>query len=90
MKQRSKKRRNPGKKPLSEPATVFQVNLMKRYSPDKIVSVHAPLTLLDYDGPSNMKGKSLVASMANKLLKNMSKKASDYRIKDYPFFPPFQ
>jgi protein MpaA len=86
-KYRKDKRRYPGKYALSEPETLFQVNLIKRYKPDKIISVHSPLTLLDYDGPADMKGKSLVASMANKLLLSMSKQARNYQIKDYPFFP---
>lgn len=48
---RSDPRRNPGPSPLSEPEVVFQINLIKRYHPDKIISVHSPLTMLDYDGP---------------------------------------
>lgn len=83
---RSDKRRFPGKKPLSEQSTVFQVNLIKRYNPDKIVSVHAPLTIIDYDGPS--KGpKEIHSHVPNQLLIQMSKDASGYRIKNYPFFP---
>ena len=62
------------------------MNLIKRYSPDKIVSVHAPLTILDYDGPEEHgHGKHFHA--ANQLLVQMSKDASGYRIKNYPFFP---
>ncbi|MDA9793116.1 M14 family zinc carboxypeptidase [Bacteriovoracaceae bacterium] len=78
----SQKRRYPGKKPLSEPEVIFQVNLIKRYRPNKVISVHAPLTLLDYDGPVMSKTET----QARDLLLNMSKKASGYKIKDYPFF----
>lgn len=78
-------RRFPGHKALSEPETVFQVNLIKKYRPHKIISVHAPLTLLDYDGP-RLAGKTVV-SLGEKLLKTMSKKAYNYKIKNYPFFP---
>lgn len=81
------KRRNPGVNPLSEPEVVFQVNLIKRYSPDKIISVHSPLTLLDYDGPSLPAGNGLDGGKAHELLIQMSKDASGYNIKDYPFFP---
>lgn len=81
------KRRNPGTKPLSEPEVVFQVNLIKRFSPDKIVSVHSPLTLLDYDGPSLAATNGLDGNKAQELLIQMSKDASGYKIKDYPFFP---
>jgi murein peptide amidase A len=78
---RSDKRRYPGDKALSEQETVFQVNLIKRYKPNKIISVHAPLTIIDYDGPHKKKAKN-----ANQLLMQMSNDASGYRIKDYPFY----
>lgn len=83
-KYRSSKRRYPGKKPLSEQETIFQVNLIKLYKPDKILSVHAPLTLIDYDGPTleHERGQS-----GNQLLKKMSELAGNYKVKDYPFFP---
>lgn len=87
---RSDKRRFPGNKPLSEQETYFQVNLIKRYKPDRIISVHAPLTILDYDGPSVTHSDHRhheVALSAKHLLVQMSKKAQDYRIKNYPFFP---
>ena len=87
---RKDKRRFPGNKPLSEPETYFQVNLIKRYNPNRIISVHAPLTILDYDGPSVANaphGHHEVALSAKHLLVQMSKKAKDYKIKNYPFFP---
>jgi len=81
-------RRYPGEKSLSEPEVVFQVNLIKRYSPDKIISVHAPLTLLDYDGPKELQAKGEAGKEgATELLIQMSKKANDYKITNYPFFP---
>lgn len=81
------KRRNPGEKPNSEPEVVYQVNLIKRYNPDKIVSVHSPLTLLDYDGPSTSITNGMDGIKAHELLIQMSRDASGYNIKDYPFFP---
>jgi protein MpaA len=80
------RRRNPGTVPLSEPEVVFQVNLIKRYKPDKIISVHSPLTMLDYDGPNKISG-IIDGNKAQELLIQMSKDASDYRIENYPFFP---
>ena len=77
---RSDKRRNPGKKPLSEPEVLFQMNLIRRYRPNRIISVHAPLTLLDYDGPTTTNAK-------NRLLIQMSKYAKGYKVKNFPFFP---
>lgn len=81
------KRRNPGMKPNSEPEVTFQINFVKRYNPDKIVSVHSPLTLLDYDGPTILAKNGLDGKKAHELLLQLSKDASDYNIKDYPFFP---
>ncbi len=80
------KRRNPGTSALSEPEVVFQINLIKRYNPDKIISVHSPLTLLDYDGPNKVTG-IIDGTKAQELLIQMSKDASDYRVENYPFFP---
>ncbi len=81
---RSDPRRFPGKRPLSEPEVVYQVNLIKRYGPNKIISVHAPLTLLDYDGPEKHDHHHM---SANQLLVTMSKQAKGYKILNYPFFP---
>jgi protein MpaA len=80
------KRRNPGLNAGSEPEVVFQINLIKRYGPDKIISVHAPLTMLDYDGPSSIV-TGVDGAKAHELLIQMSKDASDYKIENYPFFP---
>jgi protein MpaA len=80
------KRRNPGTSPGTEPEVVFQMNLIKRYGPDKIISVHSPLTLLDYDGPNTIVS-TVDGSKAEELLIQMSKDASDYKIENYPFFP---
>ncbi len=81
---KSDKRKFPGKKAASEQETIFQMNLILRYKPNKIVSVHAPLTLLDYDGPSltNESGKP-----AKALLEGMSEKSSNYKVSNYPVFP---
>lgn len=80
---RKDKRRYPGRYALSEQETIFQVNLINRYRPNKIISVHAPLTLLDYDGPTfgNVTGKA-----AKELLIQMSNSAGKYKVSNYPFF----
>jgi protein MpaA len=77
-------RRYPGKYALSEQETIFQVNLINRYKPQKVVSIHAPLTLLDYDGPAFSKDEGQVAKQ---LLIQMSDSAGKYKISNYPFFP---
>lgn len=81
------KRRNPGLTANSEPEVVFQINLIKRYGPDKIISVHSPLTMIDYDGPGTIVIGAIDGNKAHDLLSKMSKDAADYRIEDYPFFP---
>ncbi len=85
---RSDPRRFPGDKPMSEPETLTQVNMIKRYAPQKIISVHAPLTILDYDGPVELTPRfEKVGSRASDLLVQMSRKADGYEVRNYPFFP---
>ena len=42
----------PGPTAQSEPEVRFVVDTIERWKPDLVVSVHAPYSLLDYDGPS--------------------------------------
>ncbi|MFO7570870.1 MAG: M14 family murein peptide amidase A [Smithellaceae bacterium] len=51
-KAKKNKRYYPGPKAASEQETLFQIALMKRFKPQKILSVHSPLNFFDYDGPS--------------------------------------
>ena len=48
---RYNKRRYPGPGPASEPETKYIVEQMKDFSPDAVISVHAPHGVIDYDGP---------------------------------------
>ena len=41
-----------GRAALSEPETRFIFQLIRQYTPDRIVSIHQPLACIDYDGPS--------------------------------------
>lgn len=52
VKAKSNARYYPGKKPASEPETLFQMALIHRFKPNKILSIHSPLNFFDYDGPS--------------------------------------
>ena len=52
-KMKKNKRYYPGTKPSSEQETQFQVALIKKFKPQKILSVHSPLNFYDYDGPSS-------------------------------------
>ena len=45
-------RRFPGRSPLSEPESRFIEQQLDAFSPDLIVSIHAPLGVLDFDGPA--------------------------------------
>jgi protein MpaA len=81
---KSDKRKFPGHSPASEQETIFQMNLILRYKPNKVISVHAPLTLLDYDGPSLISEGNKGAKL---LLEQMSNKASGYKVSNYPIFP---
>jgi protein MpaA len=49
---RSDPRRFPGTHPVSEPETLFQQELIRQVKPQKILSIHAPLNFMDYDGPT--------------------------------------
>jgi protein MpaA len=80
-------RRFPGLEAMSEPEVVFQVQLIREFAPKKIISVHAPLSMLDYDGPVDEHTGGKVGARANELLIQMSGRARGYRIKNYPFFP---
>lgn len=81
---RKDKRKFPGTKAGSEAETIFQMNLIKRYKPNKVISVHAPLTILDYDGPSL---RAEAGKSAKELLEQMSHKSSGYKVSNYPIFP---
>ncbi len=47
----SNPRRYPGTGPLSEPESQWLDDEIKSFRPDVIVSIHAPLEVLDFDGP---------------------------------------
>ena len=46
-------RRYPGPNAVSEPETNWIVDEINRFSPDVIISVHAPHGVVDYDGPED-------------------------------------
>lgn len=79
----------PGYFPNSEIETLFQVKLIDRLKPRKIVSIHAPLGFLDYDGPGDQKPRVVTETekQAKHLVKKVSKDSKNYRIVDYSFFP---
>ncbi len=48
----SKKRFFPGREPASEKETQIVMELIDRYKPDRIVSIHAPLRVNNFNGPA--------------------------------------
>ncbi len=89
----SKKKRDPryfpGYFPNTEIETFFQMQLIDFYRPDKILSIHAPLGFLDYDGPGDQKFRTLSESerQAKQLPHAISEKSKNYRVVDYSFYP---
>lgn len=90
-----KRRRNadprhfPGAAPETEQGTRFQVDLMSRLQPDKVVSIHSPLGFLDYDGPGDNKRQNLsdFEKKARDLAYVVSRNSNNYRVLDFAFYP---
>ncbi len=53
-------RYNPGKEPASEPETRIAMDLVEMYKPARIISIHTPLEVVNFDGPA----KELAEMMA--------------------------
>ena len=79
----------PGYFPNSEIETIFQIQLIDRFHPDKILSVHAPLGFLDYDGPGSGIFRPLTQTerKAKRLVKAISESSQNYKVVDYTFYP---
>ncbi len=85
----------PGYLPNSEIETIFQIDMIDRFRPRKIISLHAPLGFLDYDGPGDQKSALHVQSKplnssfedTKKIVQVISKSTANYRIVDYAFYP---
>lgn len=69
----------PGEKAATEPEVLFQKWLIDEFSPSKILSIHAPLNFLDYDGPQDSEGVDFTKSYveACEEMKGAVKKAAD-------------
>ncbi len=92
---RSSIRKYPGSVGGSEIETKFQMDLIERYKPDKIVSIHSPYGWLDVDSPNNivngdepdgydfrsflMKSKIVAAEM--------SKRSNNYKVINFRVYP---
>lgn len=85
-----RRRLYPGDRAASEPETLFQQWLIEEFNPNKILSVHAPLNILDYDGPNNGSAKDFsqkyIAACDN-LKREMEKRTSLLKFYGYGHFP---
>lgn len=80
---RSHPRRFPGFKPDSEPETVFQKKLIDEFKPEKIISIHAPLNVLDYDGPTQL----TLGDFPKEYIHQINELKSKVRAKSTGYFP---
>jgi protein MpaA len=51
-----------GSMPSSEPETRAVLELLDRYAPDRVVSIHQPLRCIDYDGPARALAEAMAAA----------------------------
>jgi protein MpaA len=51
-----------GESPLSEPESRTLMQLVCRYFPNRIISIHQPLSCVDYDGPAQQLAESMAAA----------------------------
>ena len=93
QRRKSRRRYFPGYFPNTEIETRFQQDLIKRFKPQKILSAHAPLGFLDYDGPEKLRAAKaffdlrVARARARGFVREVSKKTKNYRIVDYSHYP---
>jgi murein peptide amidase A len=66
----------PGPYPMSEPEARFLVDLIHRFKPHAVISLHAPLNLVDHDGPG--RPASALGSLALRKLGNFPGTLGNY------------
>jgi protein MpaA len=79
----------PGWLPESEIETNFQTFLIDKYKPQKLLSLHAPLGIIDYDLDYSL-SKAFAEKNREKLKKfatDMAKNTNNYRIIDFNVYP---
>lgn len=79
----SNPRRFPGHQPNSEPETLFQAQIIELVKPQKIISIHSPLNMLDYDGPDHLKLSRFSKEYVSKCVELRNK----VKAKSSGFFP---
>jgi len=83
-------RKYPGAESGTETESKLQMYLINKYNPDKIISIHAPLGFLDFDGPGDQKYRNLIrlekrAKYLGLNIEANSKKL--LKLVDFRFFP---
>lgn len=85
------KRKFPGYFANSEQGTRFQADLIEKFRPDKVISIHAPLAFLDldYEIPRLLTIGKLTEQQkkARNLAELLSRSAGNYKIKDIGIYP---
>lgn len=77
----------PGFTPRSEEGTRFQMDLLSVYEPDKVLTIHAPLGFLDYDGPGDDRSKDSQDKRARELVFTIARNSRNYQVKGFPIYP---
>lgn len=80
----------PGEKPDSENETVFQKWLISEFHPHKVLSIHAPLNFLDYDGPKSKIAEEFskgYIESCEKLKQEVMSSTPELRYKAFGTFP---
>lgn len=89
-KYQAKQRYYPGNTANSEPETQFQSWLLSEFNPTKILSIHAPLNILDYDGPADDRAINFMQSYVDsceELKKAIKTATPDLRLFAFGNFP---
>ena len=77
------KRRYPGPKAESEPETRFVVDIIKRFTPKRIISVHGPYGFWDYD----YKGTKADWKKVRHTAYELGRRSRNFPVKDFRVFP---
>lgn len=61
----------PGEKPVSEPETLALVKLIEQWQPALIISIHAPLNCINWDGPAEDVARAMAQASAYRLCEDI-------------------
>lgn len=71
-------RRYPGVNPGSEPETKWLIQEIKKFKPDIIISVHAPIGMVDFDAPDRSKAPHRIGMLQKNLLQTYPGSLGNY------------